>query len=108
MVCATIRASDTGFTVPIGAVAAQVRRGWDPLRRDLVGDADHAGAGVRADDGADVTDDSPLAGEEGIEQLEELVEVGGVAVHDGQVLDGPFLADLVGEVAQGARPRALA
>src|SRR5437763_5637342 len=100
MVSATIRASDT-----IGGY----RPGW-PLfssAGDLVGHADHPRTGVGSDDGADVADNHALARHEGLEHLDELVEVGRIAVHHGQVVDLPFVAHLVGEIPQGTRTSAL-
>src|SRR5207245_11679875 len=84
------------------------RPGCPPAKsRHLEDDADGAGAGVSTNHCTEVADDDLLARVEGFEHPEELVEVGGVAVQDGKVLEAGMAADLVDEVAQGPRPSPL-
>src|SRR4051794_13773916 len=96
MVSATIRASASDTTAGYRPSGGRFRSSGGVVR-----DADHAGASVGADDGADVADDHLVARVQRLEQFDELVEVGGIAVTHGEVLDGARLANLVGDVAQG-------
>src|SRR5437867_2169722 len=82
-----------------------------PLRsglRYVEGDPDDARSGVRADHGTDIADDDRLTGVDLAQLVEEVVDVGRVTVHDGEVLDVAVLTNLADEVAQRLRPGALA
>src|SRR6478752_4177781 len=57
---------------------------------DLVGHSDDPRAGMGPDDRSDHTGDDVVAREDRFEQREELVDVGRIAVEDGEVLDLPF------------------
>src|SRR5206468_5290082 len=80
---------------------------WSGLRY-VEGDPDDARSGVRADHGTDIADDDRLTGVDLAQLVEEVVDVGRVTVHDGEVLDVAVLTNLADEVAQRLRPGALA